>query len=144
MSTQKQRWAARSATCEQRAARLQTEAAAMLEGRNRDPAYISQPGHIPSRARDIARADRAFAMMGEAKALRDKAANLSRLASRQAGDAEREREAKRQAVQWHVGQTVRAVLYGPAVVERVNAKTLRLRLPSGGVITEDKCRVRSA
>jgi hypothetical protein len=70
-----------------------------------------------------------------------KARNLRAMAERRAGDAERERQAARDAVAWSVGQAVVSILYGPATVLKVNAKTIRLRLDrTGGTITEDKAR----
>ena len=63
-ATQKDRWAAKS---ERRAAWAQAaeaKAAAILSAQPvRDWAFMSQPGHIPARARDIAQTDRAFALL---------------------------------------------------------------------------------
>lgn len=141
MTSQHAIWASRAERRQAQAHKARAEAEALLSNRTRDFAFISQPGHVPGRARELARADRAFDLLKAADAAEDKARNLRALANRQAGDAERERQARRDATDWQVGQQVQSILYGPATILKVNAKTLRLRLDrTGGTITEDKSR----
>lgn len=145
MTAQKQRWAARADQRQAQAAKARAEAEHLLANRCRDHAFMTQPGHIPARARELARTDRAMELLQAAERAEDKARNLQAMAGRQAGDAEREKEAARQASEWQVGQIVFSILYGRAEVLKVNAKTLRLKTDrTGGTITEDKCRVKAA
>jgi len=141
MTAQHTLWADRADRRQAQADKARAAAEALLANRNRDWAFVSQPGHIPARARENARTDRAMGLLAAAKVAEDKAANLRAMSERRAGDAERERQAARDARDWTVGQTVIAILYGPATVLKVNTKTLRLRLDrTGGTITEDKAR----
>lgn len=141
MTAQHARWADRADRRQAQADKARAAAEALLANRNRDWAFVSQPGHIPARAREMARTDRAMGLLAAAKVAEDKAANLRAMSERRAGDAERERQAARDAVAWSVGQAVVSILYGPATVLKVNTKTLRLRLDrTGGTITEDKAR----
>jgi hypothetical protein len=135
------RWAARADRRQAQADKARAEAEALLANRNRDWAFVSQPGHIPARARELTRTDRAMILLAATDLAESKARNLRAMAERRAGDAERERQAARDAVAWSVGQAVVSILYGPATVLKVNAKTIRIRLDrTGGTITEDKAR----
>ena len=62
------------------AARLEAPAGAVLnvgrEHYSRDWAFITQPGHIPARARWLRKMERAFEQMATAKRLREKAASV--------------------------------------------------------------------
>lgn len=89
-----------------------------------DVAFDTQPGHIPERARAIARTERAWGHTAKALDFEARADRLRR-GVRVAGDAERERQAKREAVRaWlRVGMRVETGLYGFGVVERINRKT---------------------
>lgn len=142
---QKDRWAAKA---EQRAVWAQAaeeRAAQILAGQaDRDWAFLSQPGHIPARAREIAQADRAFALQAKAAEHRAKAAELSRMAATDKGDAERARQALRDALTLAPGQPVVSAHYGAATVVKVNAKSVRIRLPSGFETTQDKSYLRAA
>ncbi len=144
MTPQKERWAARAEQRQAQAARARAEAERLLENRCRDHAFMTQPGHIPARARELARTAKAVDLLAAAERAEEKARNLKAMAGRNAGDAEREKQAAREAADWQVGQTVYSILYGRAEVLRVNAKTLRLKTErTGGTITEDKCRIRA-
>jgi len=142
---QKDRWAAKAERRTAWAQAAEDQAAQILAGQaGRDWAFLSQPGHIPARARDIAQANRAFALQAKAAEHRAKAAELSRMAATDKGDAERVRQALRDALTLEPGQQVVSVHYGAATVVKVNAKSVRIRLPSGFETTQDKSYVRAA
>ena len=61
-----------------------------------DYAFNTQPGHIPFRSRMIKADDRAFESLEKAGEMREKATNLRNV--RVAGDAERKRQAHREAL----------------------------------------------
>jgi hypothetical protein len=144
-TTQKDQWAAKS---ERRAAWAQaaeTKAAAIFSAQpNRDWAFMSQPGHIPARARDIAQTDRAVALLAKAAEHSAKAEQLARMASTTKGDAERARQIVRDGKTFEAGQAVVSVHYGAATVLKVNAKSVRIRLASGFETTQDKSYLRAA
>lgn len=102
--------------------------AGALEARNApyrgDIAFNTQPGHIPERARVIARTEKAWEHSETASAFEDKARRL-RGGVRVAGDAEKRRQAVRDAVRARlkVGMRVDTGIYGLGVVERINRKT---------------------
>lgn len=143
-ATQKDRWADRA---ERRAAwadAAEAKAAALEANHCTDWAFISQPGHLPARARQIAQKERAMELRARAAAHREKAANLNALASRQKGDAESQRQTVRDAMDAvKAGDTVLTTLYGPRQVVRVNKKTFSVRDSFGGTMTVDKahCKV---
>lgn len=145
MSPAKSRWAAKA---EQRATWAQAaeaKAAAILSAQpDRDWAFMSQPGHIPARARDIAQTDRAFALLATAAEHNAKAEQLARMASTTKGDAERARQIVRDSKTFEAGQAVVSVHYGAATVVKVNAKSVRIRLASGFETTQDKNYLRDA
>lgn len=91
-----------------------------------DWAFITQPGHIPARARMIKADDRAFESLEKAKGMRERAENLRNV--RVAGDAERERQAKREAADKiiSIGTFIFCALYGTGDVVKVNQKTYRV------------------
>ncbi len=88
-----------------------------------DIAFNTQPGHIPLRARVNAQDARAFESLQVAERFERKAKALRHV--RVAGDAERKRQAKRDAVRplLKVGMRVDTGIYGAGVVERINRKT---------------------
>lgn len=127
--------AVRTEAAERRADRLdgwaekrEERAAATLdvgsEHYSRDWAFITQPGHIPARARWIAKQEREFENMRTAQAMRAKANSL-RNGVRVAGDAEARHEAEREFVRgWiAVGLRVETAHYGTGTVRKVNRKT---------------------
>ena len=88
-----------------------------------DIAFNTQPGHIPLRARIIRQNDRAFESLQKAQRMQEKANSLRHV--RVAGDAERNRQAKRDAIRGRlqVGMKVDTVIYGIGTVKRINKKT---------------------
>jgi D-serine deaminase-like pyridoxal phosphate-dependent protein len=143
MTTQKQIWAAKSDRRMAWASAAEARAADLLASRNTDHAFMTQPGHIPARAAEIARSDRAFALMQKAADHRAKAVNLASLANRNKGDAETARQAVRDARSYEAGDAVVSVHYGAATVVKVNAKSVRIRTASGFVTTQDKSFVKA-
>jgi hypothetical protein len=143
MLSRKERWAARAQQHNAIAGRLRSEADALTAGHNRDIAFSTQPGRIAGRARQNAQAERAHAMRTEAQAREAKAANLQAMAERNAGDAEADRQARRdQLGEVRAGDRVRATLYGELEVVRVNRKSLTLAAASGGTLNVDKAHCR--
>lgn len=136
MTTQKQIWADKAAKRRVWAASAQAKAETIFAARSTDFALISQPGHIPARAAETKRHERACELLNSAKAHSQKAANLEALATRQAGDAERAREAIRAACEWAVGDMAKSVHYGVLEVVRVNKKTLTLKGAFGNLTTD--------
>lgn len=141
--TQKDRWAARADRRMAWAVAAEAKAAALTSTRNTDHAFMTQPGHIPARAAQIARDDRAFQLAEKAAAHRAKAENLAKLAQRNKGHAETARQAVRDARSYEAGDAVVSVHYGAATVVKVNAKSVRIRTASGFVTTQDKSFVRA-
>ncbi len=92
-----------------------------------DHAFNTQPGHIPIRARVIAREDRACESLAVARAMEQKASALeSGVVVR--GDADRARQAKRDEmrVKLAVGMRVHSILWGDGIVQKVNKNTVRM------------------
>ena len=89
-----------------------------------DIAFNTQPGHIPERARAIARTEKAWEHSQKADEFADRARRLRR-GVRVAGDAEKRRQAARDRVRaiLKVGMRVDTGIYGRGVVERINRKT---------------------
>lgn len=142
MSNQKTRWAARADRYEARAQHFRAEAAKLIErtGHERDIAFLTQPGHIAARDRMNARVHRGYEMMRAAERIEAKVANLRAMASRNKGDAEAARQAKREATVIAVGDIVDSI-YGRRAVVKVNAKTVRLEGVSAAI---DKALVKIA
>lgn len=123
----------RTETAERRAGQYEEWAqkrrakAAALEARNEpyrgDIAFNTQPGHIPERARAIARSEKAWEHSSTARRFEEKASSLRRV--RVAGDAERARQAKREEVRaWlGIGMTIETGIYGRGIVKKINRKT---------------------
>lgn len=88
-----------------------------------DWAFITQPGHIPERARMNRADDRACESLRKARQMRGRAAGIRQV--RVAGDAEKNRQAERDLVKpWlRVGQKVTTAFYGEGKVKRINKKT---------------------
>lgn len=99
-----------------------------------DWAFITQPGHIPLRARMNAADGRAMESLQVAGGFRGRAASL-RSGVRIAGDAERRREANRaKAREWvTVGMVYRDPFYGSSRVTRINKNTVSAVRLSDGV-----------
>ncbi|MFQ5807484.1 MAG: hypothetical protein ACE5I3_13635 [Phycisphaerae bacterium] len=108
------------------AEKREAEAMAQLNSQQdlrHDWAFITQPGHIPARARMNQADETAYRSLEKAAEFRAKAKRLRKV--RVAGDKEREREAKREAVRaWlKVGQIVDTSMYGRGKVAKINKKT---------------------
>lgn len=104
-----------------------------------DIAFNTQPGHIPLRARVIARGDRAHESLQKAAGMQDRADRLRR-GVRVKGDAERrhnaEREYKRERLE--AGMVVESVFTGSVEIVRVNRKTARVKGGVGGRLGADR------
>ena len=79
MTDQHTRWAARAERREAWADAAEAKAATLVANHSTDWAFVSQPGHIPARARQIAQTDRAMDLLNQAAAHRAKATNLEEL-----------------------------------------------------------------
>jgi len=107
-----------------------------------DWAFITQPGHIPERARMIKADDRAHESLRVAKGMRHKAESLRHV--RVAGDAERERQATREKLDLviHKGSKVIDVIFGAGEVVGIYSKSYRIKFASGGTYARDKSFIR--
>lgn len=95
-----------------------------------DWAFITQPGHIPFRARMNKADDRAHESLQKAKEMRGKAASLRSV--RVAGDTERKREKIRAALDNVIkkGSKVYDFCFGEGIVVGVYKKSYRIRFSS--------------
>jgi hypothetical protein len=95
-----------------------------------DLAFITQPGHIPFRAQMIKADDRALESLNIAEGFREKAKNL--LNVRVAGDAERNRQAKREALDQLIskGTKVYDHVFGEGTVLSIHKKSYRIQFIS--------------
>jgi hypothetical protein len=143
MSATKAHWANKAERCLSWAVSAEAKADALVANHNRDWAFISQPGHLPARAREMRQTDRAMELRQKAVRYRAKAAELRRMATTNAGDAEARKTAYRAALDSviELGMYVDCI-YGVRRVEKVNTKSLRLA-GALGPVTIDKtlCRV---
>jgi hypothetical protein len=107
-----------------------------------DWAFITQPGHIPFRARMNAADQRAIESLDKAKEMRSKAAGLRCV--RVAGDAERKRQALREKLDTVINKGSRVIdaVFGPGTVKGVYAKSYRIAFDSGFTHSRDKSYVR--
>ena len=140
-TTQKQLWANRAAKYEAAAKANLEKAAALVDARSpyeRDIAFLTQPGMLRERDKMRDRFRREHELRAKAEYQAAKAENLRIMASRNKGDAEAARQAKREATVVAVGDIVDS-LYGRRVVVKVNAKTVRLEGVSAAV---DKAHVK--
>lgn len=103
-----------------------------------DWAFITQPGHIPERARMIKADERAFKSLNVAKGFRHKADSLRHV--RVAGDSERKREAQREKMDLIVckGSRVQDVVFGLGEVIGVYSKSYRIKFDRGFTYARDK------
>ncbi len=97
-----------------------------------DFAFNTQPGHIPERARVIQREDRAFESLTKGREMLGKAESLRRV--QVAGDAERKRQAKREALDKVIakGSRVLDFAFGAGTVVGVYSKSYRIKFDSSG------------
>ena len=107
-----------------------------------DWAFVTQPGHIPFRAR-MNRADhKAIESLGVAEGFRQRADGLRHV--RVAGDAERRRQTEREALDKIIskGSRVYDVIFGEGVVVGVHSKSYRVKFDRGFTHALDKSSVR--
>lgn len=135
--TQKGRWAARAEKRGAWADAAEAKGSALTANHSTDWAFVSQPGHMPARARQIAQSDRAMRLQAKAAEHREKAAQLARMAATNKGDAERARQERRDAAGFQVGDRAVSIFFGPCEVVGVNTKTVRIR-HANGETTQDK------
>jgi len=110
-----------------------------------DWAYITQPGHIPGRARIAQKEEKIYHLHNEAAALQEKADNIMKYQTRVQGDAERRRQAKREALDRILGKGSRVndVVFGEGVIVSVHKKSYRIKFDrSGSTYARDKSYVR--
>ena len=95
-----------------------------------DWAFITQPGYIPMRTQMIKTDDKAFESLNIAEGFREKAKNL--LNVRVAGDAERNRQAKREALDQLIskGSKVIDAVFGEGTVLSIHKKSYRIKFNS--------------
>ncbi len=95
-----------------------------------DWAFITQPGHIPMRARMIKADDRAIESLNVAEGFRNKAESLRNV--RVAGDAERNRQTKREALDHLInkGSKVYDAVFGEGTVLSIHKKSYRIQFNS--------------
>jgi len=123
----------KAAKYEEWANKRETKARAQLNSQpsmRHDWAFITQPGHIPARARMIKADDRAYESLGKAGEFRAKAESLRRVQVK--GDAERKRQAVREANDKLIGKGSRVhdAVFGEGVVLRVCKKSYRIKFKS--------------
>lgn len=129
-TTQKDRWASKAdrlVIWADKAEAAAEELNAKWAEQRKDIAFLTQPGRIIARERFYADMERVHALAQKAKAFRAKSANLTRLATTNAGDALARHRAEDQAVinAVSVGDIVESV-YGKLRVAKVNRKSLTL------------------
>ena len=107
-----------------------------------DWAFITQPGRIIARERMNAADDRAFESLKIADRMKDKAESLRHV--RVAGDAERKRQAERDAMDTLVGKGSRVhdFCFGSGVVVGVYPKSYRIAFDRGCTYARDKSYIR--
>lgn len=108
-----------------------------------DIAFNTQPGHFPLRARVIAQNDRAFESITKGEEMLGKAERLRHV--QVAGDAERKRQAKREALDKIIakGSRVFDFAFGVGTVVGIYLKSYRIKFDaSGSTYARDKSYVR--
>jgi hypothetical protein len=95
-----------------------------------DWAFITQPGHIPLRAQIIKADDRAYESLNVANGFREKADSLRHV--RVAGDAERNRQTKREILDKLIskGSKVYDSVFGEGVILSIHKKSYRIQFNS--------------
>jgi len=136
---------------ERKAKRIEARARRLLKAAQRiedswpkgiihDIAFITQPGHIPLRAKINRQHDKVLRLREEAKKLFEKAENIRIYGSRVKGDAERAREEKREKLDQDVqiGSRVFCPIYGWGEVLKIFKKSYSVKFDRGFVLTVDK------
>ena len=126
-----------------KAERLEKEAEAKMSSFNSmrgDIAFLTQPGRIPARERMLRSYDRGIELIQEAKEAKERAEGIMYYKTRVKGDAERERQAKRDAndALIEVGSRVNDLCFGHGIVMRKNKKSYTIKFDSGGEYARDK------
>lgn len=114
---------------DKREVRANSQLNSMPEVRH-DWAFITQPGHIPMRARMIAADDKAYESLNKASEMRGKANSLRHV--QVAGDAERRRQAQREALDKVIskGSQVVDAVFGLGEVIGIYSKSYRIKFKS--------------
>jgi hypothetical protein len=133
-TTQKERWAARSAMLSNAAAKNEAKAASLFSAANTagNTAFNTQPGRLAGRARMNAQTERSFKLQEKAEQQRSRAANLQRMATTNKGDAAKGRASKAETVKashtgLKKGDKIVGTLYGEREVVKVNAKSVTVK-----------------
>jgi hypothetical protein len=131
----------------QKAERLEADAgrrAAPMEAMRGDTAFFTQPGQIPYRDRIFKAYDRAGELFGEAREARERAEGVMRYKTRVAGDAEKRRQAEREALDVLIskGSRVHDPVGGDGEVLGVFKKSYRIKFDRGFTWARDKSYVR--
>jgi len=130
-----------------RADRLDNEAAqkaAPLEAMRGDTAFFTQPGQSPFRDRIFRSYDKAGELAQEARKARERADGIMRYKTAVAGDAERRRQAKREALDVIFGKGSRVYdpVGGEGTIISVHKKSYRVKFDRGFTWARDKSYVR--
>lgn len=130
-----------------KAERLEAEAdrrAAPMERMRGDTAFFTQPGRIPFRDRIFKAYDKAGELFTEAKEARERADGVMRYKTQVAGDAEKRRQAKREALDALIskGSRVHDPVGGDGEVLGVFKKSYRIKFDRGFTWARDKSYVR--
>jgi len=131
-----------------RADRLDADAtrrAAPFEAMRGDIAFFTQPGRIPYRDRIFRSFDKAGELAKGARELRERAEGVLTYRTRVAGDAERRRQAEREALDAILGKGARVydVVFGSGEIVSVHKKSYRIKFDrSGSTYARDKSYVR--
>jgi predicted GNAT superfamily acetyltransferase len=130
-----------------KADRLDAEAerrAAPLEAMRGDTAFFTQPGRIAYRDRIFQSYDKSGELAKEAKETRERAEGIMKDKTRVAGDAERRRQAEREALDSVLGKGSRVhdFCFGDGEIVSVHKKSYRIKFDSGGTYARDKTYVR--
>lgn len=133
----------------QKAARLDKQADEKQRAFNRcrkDLAWLTQPGHIPGRERALNNYDKGIDLHQQADATRARADSLMIHSSRVAGDAERKRQAKREAADKIItkGARVKDPVFGLGEIVGVYKKSYRIKFDRGFTCARDKSYIKPA
>lgn len=126
-----------------KADRLYKEAERRQSAFNRgrqDWAWLTQPGHIPGRDKALEQYDKGMRCRIEADEIRKQAESLVIHKTIVKGDAERRRQAKRDALDTVLkkGARVNSVFFGPGEIVGVYKKSYRVKFDRGFTQSTDK------
>jgi len=105
-----------------------------------DWAFITQPGHIPARAKINRKQDKIFQLRKEGQEQVERAERIKKYGGRVKGDAERARQTMREEQDKTIGKGSRVhdFCFGDGEITRVNKKSYSIRFDSGGTYPRDK------